>query len=201
MFETSNDEVPWKPSRQQLDNARDGRLRDVLQFGLKGVLCGINPSLYSAAVNRHFARPGNRFWPAIAAAGITERVYSPFEDHALPTCGYGLTNMAPRATARADELSSDELVRGRRSLARKLAKYRPNSLAILGITSYRAAFDVKGPVPLGPQDRVVAGVPVYVLPNPSGLNANYQLNDLAKLYRAYDRWASRIVDSGLEAGD
>ena len=185
---------PWKPTRNELEAARNGRLRDVLRPGLKGVLCGINPSLYSAAVNRHFARPGNRFWPALAAASITERVYSPFEDHRLPDCGYGLTNMCHRATARADELDEEEFQRGRQSLTRKLRRYRPRSLAILGITSFRLAFGIKGPVELGPQPKTLAKVPVYVLPNPSGLNAHYQLADLGQLYAEYRCWAESLPD-------
>lgn len=190
--EGSSDNTPWKPTRDQLEAARAGRLRDVLEHDLRGVICGINPSLYSAAVNRHFARPGNRFWPALEGAQITERLYSPFEDHLLPRRGFGLTNLAPRPTARADELSEEELIRGRRSLARKLRKYRPRSLALLGITSFRTAFGQTGRIELGPQAVTLGGVPVYVLPNPSGLNAHYQLDDLADLYRGYRKWAESL---------
>lgn len=187
-------EKPWKPTKAELDAAKNGRLRDVLRPNLLGVLCGINPSLYSAAVNRHFARPGNRFWPALVAGGVTPRLLSPFEDHLLPDFGFGLTNMVGRATARADELDSKEFVRGRRALSRKLAKHRPRCIALLGITSYRAAFGIKASeaVVVGPQERRLSRVPIYVLPNPSGLNAHYQLGDLANALRTFHAWAKAL---------
>lgn len=187
-----NDETPWRPTPEEIAAAHNGRLRDVLQPGLLGVLCGINPSLYSAAVNRHFARPGNRFWPALFRSGITPTQLSPFEDHRLPEFGFGLTNMVARATAKADELERDEHIRGRRSLANKLAKFQPRSIAILGISSFRAAFGISGKVVVGPQEQTIANVPVYVLPNPSGLNAHYQLDDLARIFRDFKNWSSRL---------
>ena len=178
----------WKPTRAQVDAMHGTRMADVIAPDLDGLLCGINPSLYSAAVGHHFARPGNRFWPALAAGGLTPRLWSPFEDGNLPSVGFGITNMCWRATARADELEPDEYVRGRRTLARKLSRYRPRCLAILGISAYRAAFGVSGKIVVGPQDRTLSRVPIYVLPNPSGLNAHYQLPDFARVYGDFAVW-------------
>src|SRR5690242_1912873 len=124
---------PWKPTRAEVAAARGKRIADVAAPGLRVVFCGINPSLYSAAVGHHFARPGNRFWPTLFAAGFTERRLSPFEDADVLRRGYGLTNLVPRATARADELDDAELVAGGKSLLRKLRKYRPRFIAFLGV--------------------------------------------------------------------
>ena len=166
--------------------------------GLRGVLCGINPSLYSVAIGHHFGRPGNRFWPSLAGSGITDGLWCPTRDAELPTVGYGITNMCWRATARADMLDDAEHVRGRRTLARKMTTYRPRSLAVLGISSYRLAFGVKASqkVVCGPQGRTLSNVPVYVLPNPSGLNAHSQLPDLVREYRRYREWAEELDAGG-----
>lgn len=146
-------------------------------------MVGINPSLYSVAVGHHFARPGNRFWPAMHRGGFTEAVLSPFEDHRLLEVGVGLTNIASRATARADELAPDELLAGARALARKVARLRPRWVAFLGISAYRVAFD-RHKAALGRQDERIATAGVWVLPNPSGLNAHYQLPQLGELFGA-----------------
>jgi TDG/mug DNA glycosylase family protein len=159
------------------------RVPDVIAPGLRALFCGINPSLYSAAVGHHFARPGNRFWPTLHAAGFTERVLSPFEDGELLARGYGVTNVVERATATAAELSPAELVAGGRRLARRVRRYKPRVLAVLGISAYRTAFG-RPDAALGPQPHTVGGARVWVLPNPSGLNAHYQLADLARLFRA-----------------
>jgi TDG/mug DNA glycosylase family protein len=150
--------------------------------GLDVLICGINPSLYSAAVGHHFARPGNRFWPALAGAGITPRRLMPWEDQYLAVWGYGLTNLVARATARADELSPEELQAGFRRLTGKLRRYRVGVLAVLGISAYRIALGKPRAV-MGPQEETIAGAQVWVLPNPSGLNAHYQLPELSRLYR------------------
>ncbi len=174
-------QVPAKPSLAQIQAAADQTVPDIIAPGLKVLFCGINPSLYSAAVGHHFARPGNRFWPALAAAGITGRLYSPFEDALLPALGYGITNIVERATARADQLTSVELMAGQQALLQKLAQYQPQILAILGISAYRTAFH-QPKAKIGKQ----ADLPdcqLWVLPNPSGLNAHYQLADLAAAYR------------------
>ena len=178
----------WRPTREQVLAAYNSRLRDVIAPNLDTVLCGINPSLYSAAVGHHFARPGNRFWPALAAGELTPRLWSPFEDQNLVRLGYGITNLCWRATARADELEPDEYLRGRRTLARKMSRWRPRCVAILGITAYRAAFGVREKVAVGPQGRTVSRVPIYVLPNPSGLNAHYQLADFARVFGEFRAW-------------
>jgi double-stranded uracil-DNA glycosylase len=170
-----------RPSRDQILAAAGRRVPDVLTVGLRVVFCGINPSLYSAAVGHHFARPGNRFWPAIHRAGFTDRLLSPFEDHRLLEYGLGVTNIADRATATADLVRADELLAGARRLTRKLKKHRPAAVAFLGIGAYRAAFG-KPKATLGEQPEKVVGCAVWVLPNPSGLNAHYQLADLAPLY-------------------
>jgi TDG/mug DNA glycosylase family protein len=154
---------------------------DVIGPGLRVLFCGINPSLYSAAVSHHFARPGNRFWPALHAAGFTDRLLSPFEDRELLALGYGITNIVARATAAAAELTDEELVRGARLLGRKVRRLRPGVVAFLGVGSYRTGFG-RPEAGVGPQPERVAETALWVLPNPSGLNAHYQLADLARLY-------------------
>jgi TDG/mug DNA glycosylase family protein len=144
----------------------------VLAEGLRVVFCGINPGLWSAATGHHFARPGNRFWPALHASGFTPRQLRPDEQWELLDLGLGLTNVAARATARADELTVAELEEGGRRLEEKMLVLRPRWLAVLGVTAYRAAFgDRKAGV--GPQERLVGGVRIWLLPNPSGLNAHW----------------------------
>ncbi|MBQ1124886.1 G/U mismatch-specific DNA glycosylase, partial [Streptomyces sp. B15] len=145
---------------------------DVAAEGLRVLFCGINPGLLSAATGHHFARPGNRFWPALHASGFTPRRLLLLGEQELLAYGLGITNVVARATARADELSREELAEGGRLLAEKVARLRPNWLAVLGITAYRAAFDEPAAA-VGPQQRLVGGAPVWLLPNPSGLNAHY----------------------------
>ncbi len=171
-----------KPTAAEIAAAHGKTVPDLIAPGLKVLFCGINPSLYSAVVGHHFARPGNRFWPTLHAAGFTERVFSPFEGAALLGLGYGITNVADRATAAADELSADELIEGGRRLAEKVEVYRPAIVAVLGVTAYRTAFGRKRAV-LGRQEATIGGAGLWVLPNPSGLNAHYQLAGLAELYR------------------
>jgi TDG/mug DNA glycosylase family protein len=158
----------------------------VIAPGLRVLFCGINPGLYSTAIGHHFGRPGNRFWPALHGAGFTDRLYAPQEDRALLALGYGITNLCPRTTARAEELAPDELARGARALASKLRRYRPGVLAILGVGAYRAAFARPRAV-LGLQEETVGGVRVFVLPNPSGLNAHYGLPALVQQFGALRR--------------
>jgi double-stranded uracil-DNA glycosylase len=170
-----------KPTRAELAAAYGGTVRDVVAPGLRVLFVGINPSLYSAAVGHHFARPGNRFWPALHLAGLTPRLLAPDEERALLACGLGVTNLVARATATAAELSADELRTGGERLRRKVARMRPPVVAFLGVTTYRSAYGVpRGAV--GEQPEPLAGARVWVLPNPSGLNAHYQLPDLARLY-------------------
>ena len=146
------------------------------------LFCGINPGLYTAAVGHHFARPGNRFWPALFAAGFTDRLVSPFAERQLLKSGYGVTNVVMRATATADQLTREELREGGKRLAAKVRRYSPRVLAVLGLGAYRAAWD-KPKAVIGMQEERVGETVIWVLPNPSGLNAHYQANDLARLFR------------------
>lgn len=171
----------YKPTRAEVLAAYNTTLPDVIAPNLKILFSGINPSLYSAAVGHHFARPGNRFWKAIHLAGFTERLLSPFEDRTLLDRGFGLTNLAARATARADELTNEDLSIGHQALAVKIEQYQPSYLAVLGVSAYRTAF--KQPkAQMGLQKEPLFDTAIWVLPNPSGLNAHYQLNDLARVY-------------------
>jgi TDG/mug DNA glycosylase family protein len=154
----------------------------VIAPGLKVLFCGINPGLYSAATGFHFARPGNRFWPALHAAGFTPRLFHPSENARLLELGYGLTNLVNRATASADELSNKEFVDGGRKLAAKIRRFRPRAVAFVGMGAYRAAFG-RPTATLGLQPERLEGAEVWVLPSPSGLNANYQLPALIQLFR------------------
>lgn len=155
---------------------------DVIAPGLRILFCGINPGLYTAAVGHHFARPGNRFWPALFQAGITPRLLRPDEERDLLQWGYGITNVAARASATADELTHEELRSGGKILTTKLEQYQPKVLAVLGMGAYRTAF-ARPKATLGAQDECLSGVQVWVLPNPSGLNAHYSLDDLADMLR------------------
>jgi TDG/mug DNA glycosylase family protein len=149
----------------------------VIAPGLKVLFCGINPGLYSAATGNHFARPGNRFWPALHAAGFTPRRLWPWEKELFLSAGYGLTNLVARATASADELAPAEFVAGRRRLAAKVRRYRPRIVAFLGMGAYRHAFAAPKAT-LGEQPERFEGARVWVLPSPSGLNASYQMGAL-----------------------
>lgn len=171
-----------KPSRADLLAAKDKSVRDVVAPGLKVLFCGINPGLYSSATGHHFARPGNRFWPTLYHAGFTHRLLTPAEERELLVSGYGITNLVARATATADELAPEELVVGRRRLETKAKRYQPQVVAVLGISAYRTAFAQKV-VMLGQQPERLAGATVWVLPNPSGLNAHYQLTNLVEYFR------------------
>ena len=170
-----------KPTGDELAAAYGGTITDVIAPGLRALFVGINPSLYSAAVGQHFARPGNRFWPALHAAGLTPRLLSPDEEGELLACGLGVTNLVARGTATAAELSDDELVAGGAALRAKVRRYRPAAVAFLGISTYRTAFGARAAA-VGEQPDRLEGARVWVLPNPSGLNAHYQLPDLARLY-------------------
>jgi len=150
--------------------------------GLRVLFCGVNPSLISAATGHHFARPGNRFWRTLHEAGFTRRRLAPAEQRALLADGIGLTNLVARATASAAELSRGELAAGRRRLEAKLRRLRPSVVAVLGIDAYRRGF-ARPRAGLGRQPEGLAGAALWVLPNPSGLNAHYQLRDLVTLYR------------------
>jgi TDG/mug DNA glycosylase family protein len=169
------------PTRAELLAAAGKSLRDVIAPNLRVLLCGINPGLYSGAVGHHFARPGNRFWPALFAAGFTERLLSPFDERELLKAGLGITNIVNRATAAADELHVDEMKKGGNRLRAKLRRFKPRFFAVLGVGAYRIAFD-KPNAALGLQEEAIGETRLWVLPNPSGLNAHYQLAELTKLF-------------------
>jgi double-stranded uracil-DNA glycosylase len=188
-----------RPSAAELAAAADKGIRDVIAPGLKVLFVGINPGLYSAATGHHFARPGNRFWPALHLSGFTARQLHPSEQHELLSARYGITNLVNRGTATADELAPEELVAGRKRLAAKVRRYRPKVLAFLGVGAYCHAFSLKG-APIGPQAQSFEGAAVWVLPNPSGLNANYQLPALVKLFQSL-RDASAVGRQPAAGGD
>ena len=173
---------PWKPTKEQLLAATDKTVRDVIARDLHVLFSGINPGLYTAAVGHHFARPGNRFWPALYASGFTDRVLSPFDERELLKSGYGITNVVQRATASADLLTKEEIIAGGARLRAKVLRYRPRVLAVLGLGAYRTAFN-KPKATVGRQEDRIGDTMLWVLPNPSGLNANYQAPDLARLFR------------------
>jgi TDG/mug DNA glycosylase family protein len=153
-------------------------IEDVLGPSLDVLFCGINPGLMSEATGHHFARPGNRFWPALHLSGFTPRLLSPSEQHLLPSYGLGITNVVARASAKASELTRDELVEGGLLLAQLVTSIQPQVLAVLGISAYRTAFAHPKAV-IGPQDEMVGGARVWVLPNPSGLNAHWTVTTIA----------------------
>jgi len=174
--------TPWKPTKQQLLAATDKTVPDVIAPDLRVLFCGINPGLYTAAVGHHFARPGNRFWPALHAGGFTDRVLSPFDERELLKSGYGITNVVPRTTASADQLTKEEIVAGGEQLRKKVLRFRPRVLAVLGVGAYRTAFN-QPKATVGRQNEMIGSTIVWVLPNPSGLNANYQPAQLGQLFR------------------
>ena len=171
-----------RPTPAQIAAAYGQTIPDLVAPGLRVLFAGINPSLYSAAVGYHFARPGNRFWPALHQSGFTGRQLAPADQHLLLDLGLGITNVVARATARADELDAAELQAGAERLAALAARVRPAWLAVLGVTAYRSAYGRPGAV-IGPQAVRVADAQVWVLPNPSGLNASYQIDRLAEAFR------------------
>ncbi|PWT81391.1 MAG: G/U mismatch-specific DNA glycosylase [Acidobacteria bacterium] len=172
---------PWKPTKEQLSAADGKTVRDVIAPGLLILFAGINPGLYTAAVGHHFARPGNRFWPALFASGFTERLLSPFEERELLKRGYGITNVVARATASADVLTKEEVIAGSLKLKAKVQRYRPAVLAVLGLGAFRTGFD-QSKARIGRQEMRIGNTVVWVLPNPSGLNANYQRPELVQLF-------------------
>ena len=171
-----------RPSKAEIQLAIGKSVPDVIAPDLKVLFCGINPGLYSGAVGHHFGRPGNRFWPVLHAAGLTDRLLKPDEERELLASGCGITNIVNRATALATGLTAQELIEGRLPLQEKVRRYRPQILAILGIGAYRTAFERPKAI-LGKQDERIGNTLLWVLPNPSGINAHYQLEDLARLFR------------------
>ena len=172
---------PFKPTKKQLAAAKGKTVPDVIAKELRVLFCGINPGLYTAAVGHHFARPGNRFWPALHKSGFTDRLLSPFEERELLKSGLGITNIVAHATASASELTKEDFVKGGRALRSKIRRYRPGIVAILGVGAYRQAFG-QPKASVGEQPKQSHSARIWVLPNPSGLNANYQLPELVRLF-------------------
>lgn len=171
-----------RPTKEEIAAAADTLVPDIIAPGLTVLFCGINPGLYTAAVGHHFARPGNRFWKALYEGGFTPRILDPSEEDELLRAGCGITNIVDRASTAAAELTAAELAEGGRVLDEKVRRFAPRYLAVLGLGAYRTAF-ARPKAPLGRQQETVGGRPVWVLPNPSGLNANYRPADFARFFR------------------
>jgi len=171
----------WRPTKEQIAASVGATVPDVIAPRLFVLFVGINPGLYSGAVGHHFARPGNRFWKSLHLAGFTDRVLSPFEERQLLDFGAGITNLVERATAGAEDVTPDELRRGAVRLERKVCRHAPAFVAFLGLGAYRTAFG-KGVAEVGPQPEPICRSKVWLLPNPSGLNAHYQTADLARAF-------------------
>ncbi|HVT30443.1 MAG TPA: mismatch-specific DNA-glycosylase [Lacipirellulaceae bacterium] len=180
--------TPWKPTKAQLLAAHTKRVPDLIAKDLIVLFAGINPGLYTAAIGRHFGRPGNRFWPALYGGGFTPRLFSPFEGALLLDLKFGITNVVERPTARADELTADELRAGGRRLAAKVKRWCPTVVAFVGIGPYRVISGDKD-AGVGLQQAPFGGSHAWVLPNPSGLNAHYQPAALAQLFGELRVWA------------
>jgi TDG/mug DNA glycosylase family protein len=180
--------TPWKPTKAQLLAAYNKGVPDVMAKNLIVLFAGINPGLYTAAIGRHFGRPGNRFWPALHGGGFTPRLFSPFESELLLDLNLGITNVVDRATARADELTNDELRAGGQILEAKVKRWRPTVVAFVGIGPYRIVSGIKD-ASVGLQKNPFGTCHAWVLPNPSGLNAHYQPAALARLFGELRVWA------------
>ncbi|MFJ1753136.1 G/U mismatch-specific DNA glycosylase [Kitasatospora sp. NPDC088134] len=172
-----------RPTAEELAAAQDAVIPDVAGPGLRVLFCGINPGLWSGATGRHFARPGNRFWPALYRSGFTPRQFGPAEQEELLGLGLGITNVVSRTTAKAAELTAEEYRAGGAALVERVTRLRPRALAVLGIGAYRTAFG-RPRAAVGPQPEPIGSTEVWVLPNPSGLNAHYTLDGIAAEFRA-----------------
>ena len=170
-----------RPTDAELQASYGREIPDLVGPGMRLLLVGINPSLWSGWSGRHFGRPSNRLWPTLHQAGLTERRLAPENSAELLAAGIGITNLVARATARADELTPDEIRAGVPRLARLVARWHPQVVAVLGVTAYRVAF-ARPKATVGPQPEPLEGARVWVLPNPSGLNAHYQQADLTAEY-------------------
>ncbi len=182
--------APFKPTKAELAAAVTRTVPDLIADDLDILFCGINPGLYTAAISRHFGRPGNRFWPALHGAGLTPTLFSPWDEQQLLVRGIGITNMVQRTTATAAELAPDEYVRGGERLTALVTRHRPRVVAFLGIGAYRSAFGRPKAV-LGLQTERLGASALWVLPSPSGLNANHQLKDLIVLFGELRAWVER----------
>lgn len=176
-------ETPWRPTKAQLEAATKKRVPDLLLPNLDVLFCGINPGRYSAAVGHHFAGPGNLFWPTLFAAGFTPRCFTAFEESQLLPLGFGITNLVARASASASEIQPAEIHAGARVLVRKVQKLTPRFVAFLGLQAYRIAFD-RRTAQVGLQPETIGSSRLWLLPNPSGLNAHYQPPILKQMFSA-----------------
>ncbi len=181
----------FRPTQEQLRAAVTKKVPDLVAPDLEILFCGINPGLYTAATGHHFAGPGNRFWPTIHAAGFTPRLLHAFEEAELLPLGFGITNLCSRTTATADQLTKQELVAGGKALRRKVLKYSPKILAVVGLVAYRVAFERPKAV-VGLQDDRIGSTYVWLLPNPSGLNAHHQDAALVELFAELRRFADSL---------
>lgn len=172
--------IPFKPTTEDLLDAKNRRVPDVIAKNLKVLFVGINPGIYTAAVRRHFAHPANRFWKALHSSGFTPRLFSPFENDKLLKLGYGITNIVERPTLHADELKKEELEEGWQKLEKKVRKYRPKWIAVCGIVAYRTLFGKN--IQVGEQDKSIDETRVWLLPNPSGLSSNFTPERLSKVF-------------------
>lgn len=182
--------VPPKPSKAQLADAVHLTVPDLIAPDLDVLFCGINPGLYTAAIGHHFGRPGNRFWPALFGAGFTPRLFKPWDEGELLALGVGITNMVERTTASAAELAPEEYVRGGARLTMVVLAHTPKVVAFLGIGAYRHTF-ARPRASLGVQAERIGASALWVLPSPSGLNANHQLPDLVALFAELRDWVGR----------
>ena len=189
-----------RPTQAEVLAAAGKTVPDVIADQLRVLFCGINPGLYSGATGHHFARPGNRFWPVLHAAGFTDRLLSPWDERELLERGYGITNLVARATATAAELAREEFVAGARRLERKVKRYRPGWVAVVGIGAYRTAFGRPRAV-IGPQPELLGTARLWLLPQPSGLNANHQMPELTAAFRALYEQVPRRSEGMRRSGD
>jgi TDG/mug DNA glycosylase family protein len=173
--------APSRPTAEDIAAAAGKSVPDVVAPGLKVLFCGINPGLYSGATGHHFSRPGNRFWRALHESGFTSERLTPWRERELLAYGLGITNYVNRATSTADQLASAELVRGARALERKVRRLKPGMVAFLGLGAYRVAWG-RPDATVGRQLQAIGGTGIWLLPNPSGLNAHYRPPELARLF-------------------
>ncbi|OKL40426.1 G/U mismatch-specific DNA glycosylase [Pontibacter flavimaris] len=178
------------PTKEELAAASGKTVPDLIAPDLKVLFCGINPGLYTAIKGHHFARPGNRFWPTLHAAGFTPAKYQPHQESDLLQLGYGITNVVGRATASAAELSKAELIEGGITLVEKVILYQPQVLALLGLSAYRVAFG-KATAAIGLQEQTIGQTRLWVLPNPSGLNAHFPPKKLAAIYHELHEYVAQ----------
>jgi TDG/mug DNA glycosylase family protein len=188
-----------KPTKEEVAAAYGRTLPDVIAPGLAVLFCGINPGLYTAAVRQHFGRPGNRFWPVLHRSGFTPRQLHPSEQRELLEYGCGITNLVARATNAADELTPEELEAGAKVLERKVKRYAPHVLAIVGIGAYRTAFRRPG-AKIGLQPETIGSSAIWILPNPSGLNANYTPAQLVDVFSELRTWIQQTGDLPRSSG-